>query len=208
MDEIRPLLPDKEKLKILDVGTGTGFFAFLMAAEGHDVIGIDITEEMIEKAELTAKELDIPAEFYVMDAEEPDFPDESFDVILSRNLTWALPHMDHAYRAWYRLLAPGGVIINFDADYCNRAEECADLDEILPPNHAHKQIGEDLLRENDAITMELAAYQMPRPQWDVQLLIQAGFERINVDTSVYKRVYAQIDEFYNPAPVFTIAAYK
>lgn len=206
LKEIRPYLPEKETLRVLDVGTGTGFFAFLMAAEGHDATGIDITEEMIEGAKRTAEYLDLPASFHVMDAENPEFENESFDVILTRNLTWALPHMERAYQSWRRLLAPSGILLNFDADYCNRAEEC--VEEELPPEHAHNMIGKEMMMENDAITMELAAYQQPRPQWDVQLLIEAGFERISVDTSVYKRVYGKVDEFYNPASVFAIAAYK
>lgn len=206
LNEIGPYLPGKETLRVLDVGTGTGFFSFLMAAEGHDAVGIDLTEEMIEGAERTSEILGLNARFIVMDAEDPDFEKESFDVILTRNLTWALPHMERAYRHWYRLLAPGGVMINFDADYCNRAEEC--MDEELPPEHAHNQISMEMMRENDAITMALAAYQQPRPQWDVQLLAEAGFEKILVDTAVYKRVYRTIDEFYNPAPVFAVVAYK
>ena len=141
-----------------------------------------------------------------MDAEDPKFEDESFDVILTRNLTWALPHMDRAYQRWFHLLAPGGIMINFDADYCNRAEE--GVDEELPPEHAHNRISKDMMVENEAITMELAAYQQPRPQWDVQLLTEAGFEKILVDNAVYKRVYKTIDEFYNPAPVFAVIAYK
>ena len=50
--------------------------------------------------------------------------------------------------------------------------------------------------------------QQPRPQWDVQLLTECGFERIIVDNGVWKRIYAEVDEFYNPVPIFTIAAYK
>ena len=78
----------------------------------------------------------------------------------------------------------------------------------LPENHAHKLVPEFLTMENESITMELSAYQMPRPQWDVQLLVEAGFERVCVDVGVYKRIYKEIDEFYNPTPIFTIAAYK
>ena len=67
---------------------------------------------------------------------------------------------------------------------------------------------EFLALENEAITVELSAYEGPRPQWDVQLLVEAGFERVLVDVGVYKRIYQEIDEFYNPTPIFTIAAYK
>ena len=41
--EIERLLPEKEHLRILDVGTGTGFFAVLLAQTGHQVEGIDLT---------------------------------------------------------------------------------------------------------------------------------------------------------------------
>ena len=78
----------------------------------------------------------------------------------------------------------------------------------LPENHAHKLVPDFLHEENEAITMEVGAYHQPRPQWDVQLLVEAGFERIIVDVGVYRRIYAEIDEFFNPTPIFTIASYK
>jgi 2-polyprenyl-3-methyl-5-hydroxy-6-metoxy-1,4-benzoquinol methylase len=39
------------KLKVLDLGCGAGFFEVLLGRLGHDVTGIDLTEEMIAKAE-------------------------------------------------------------------------------------------------------------------------------------------------------------
>lgn len=204
--EFKSYIPHERTLRVLDLGTGTGFFAFVFAAEGHDATGIDLTPDMIEKAKETVGILGLDAQFAVMDAEQPDFPPESFDVLVTRNLTWTLPHLADAYREWYKLLKPGGVLINFDADYCRFVEDGDDGD--LPDNHAHKNIDPDLWTENEAISLELSAYQLPRPQWDVQLLVEAGFERVTVDMGVYKRIYAEIDEFYNPTPIFTIAAYK
>ena len=46
-----------------------------------------------------------------MDAENPDFPDGTFDVIVSRNLTWTLPDAEHAYQEWFRVLKPGGHLV-------------------------------------------------------------------------------------------------
>lgn len=204
--ELRRYLPQGKTLHILDVGTGTGFFACLLAAEGHNTTGIDLTPNMIEHAKHMAAVLRLDAQFQLMDAEEPDFESESFDVLVTRNLTWTLPHIEKAYREWYRILKPGGILINFDADYCAALENEDEHD--LPANHAHKLVPDCMMQENDSITMEIGAYHGPRPQWDVQLLIEAGFERVSVDTGVYRRIYAEIDEFFNPTPIFTIAAFK
>ena len=97
-------------------------------------------------------------------------------------------------------------MINFDADYCHEFSNVEDV--ALLPNHAHKQLPPDLLRECDEITLEMCAYQKRRPEWDVRLLLDAGFSRIAVDVGVWKRIYAEPDEFYNPTPIFTITAVK
>ena len=206
MAEFNRYLPSGRNLQILDIGTGTGFFACLLAAAGHEVTGIDITPDMIRHAEHMAAALGQNVSFKIMDAEEPDFASESFDALVTRNLTWTLPHIEKAYHEWFRILKPGGVLINFDADYSAALED--DEEHELPENHAHKLVPDYMKTENDAITMEVGAYHQARPQWDVQLLVETGFERITVDMGVYRRIYAEIDEFFNPVPIFTVAAFK
>ena len=206
--EFRRYFPQSKSLEVLDIGSGTGFFAFLLAERGHRVTGIDLSEEMIRQAKAASARLGNSVAFQVMDAETPDFPPSSFDAIVTRNLTWALPHLPEAYRTWFSLLRPGGALLNFDADYCRCMAEGKDMEHTLPPKHAHQNIPADLLLENQEITLELSAYQRPRPAWDAGLLLDAGFERVSIDQGVWGRIYAEKDEFYNPVPIFTIAAYK
>ena len=199
--EIDKYLPAGQKLDILDVGTGSGFFAMLLGVEGHRVTGIDLCPDMIEEARKTAALLGVLAEFHVMDAERPDFSLSSFDAVITRNLTWTLPHLPEAYRNWRGLLKPGGVLLNFDADYCREKKE-----RPLPANHAHKKVSPALAAEYEQIKDQLRPGQRPRPEWDAELLTEAGFHDIQVDSSVWERLYRDMDEFYNPTPIFTISA--
>ena len=136
-----------------------------------------------------------------MDAAAPDFPAQSFDAIVTRKLTWCLPHLDQAYRKWHELLKPGGRLINFDADYCREEPPAS-----LPEHHAHQDVGADLMREYERMKNILRPAQCPRPQWDLELLAAAGCSHITVDTGVWQRIYRKQDEFYDPTPGFVIAA--
>lgn len=201
LDELRRYLPAGKRLDILDIGTGTGFFSFLLAAEGHCVTGIDLTEEMIRGAKRTAVLLDLYPDFRVMDAENPDFAPGSFDAIVTRNLTTFLPNLPGAYKMWHGLLREGGVLVNFDGDYYYDQSGAP-----LPENHSHKDLTASQNAAYAHISGEMKAIQKPRPAWDVELLEQAGFRDISVDREVYRRVYREIDRFYNPTPIFCITA--
>ena len=165
-----------------------------------------MTPEMIEEARDMASLLQVTASFRAMDAEAPNFAAESFDVLLTRNLTWTLPDLPKAYRSWYRLLKKGGVLLNFDADYC--ADLAKEAREHLPEIHAHRMLSEAMIQESHAIAREIGQRQQPRPSWDKKLLRAAGFSDIFIDENAYKRLYREKDEFYHPAAVFLIAAHK
>jgi len=156
---------------------------------------------MIQEAKRLSRVLELPAQFYVMDGENPDFPDGSFDAVITRNLTWSLPHLAQAYAQWRKLLKPQGVLINFDADYCREQPP-----ENLPKDHAHKDLSSSMLQEYESIKDIIRPTQKPRPLWDRELLEKAGYQNISVDTGVWKRIYGQADQFYNPTPIFTITA--
>lgn len=203
LDELRRYLPEWRPLDVLDIGTGTGFFCFLLMAERHRATGIDLSAEMIRGARRTGDLLGFQPAFYVMDAENPDFPEASFDAIVTRNLTTFLPHLPLAYRRWLKLLRPGGILINFDGDY-----NFSPSDAPLPKNHAHQDLTAAQNAAYAHISAELRAIQKPRPAWDEALLAEAGFRDISVDRAVYQRIYREIDRFYNPTPIFCITAMR
>ena len=201
LHELRARLPWSRKLNILDIGTGTGFFAFILAAEGHWTTGIDLTEEMINGARRTSVLLDLYPSFKVMDAEAPEFTPGSFDAIVTRNLTTFLPDLPAAYRKWRELLREGGVLINFDGDYYYDHSDAP-----LPANHAHRELTADQNAAYAHISDEMRGFQKQRPEWDIELLKQAGYHDIQVDRTVSQRIYKEIDRFYNPTPLFCITA--
>lgn len=190
-------------LKILDVGCGTGFFEILLAPMGHDVTGIDLTPEMIEKGNILLEECGVQAKMMVMDAEKLTFKDNTFDAVISRNLTWTLPHPEQAYREWKRVLRPGGVLLVFDAEYAKGHHR---YDQQT--NRAHRDIGDDLKEECHRIYHMLSISSWDRPAWDEMFLRQIGFEDISIDRTVGDRLYAEKDEFYIPDRMFSIRAVK
>ncbi len=205
MKEIEKQIPSGRRLKILDVGCGAGFFSILLAKEGHEVFGIDLTPEMIENAIQLAEEENADCHFQVMDAENPMFADETFDVVISRNLTWTLPNAEHAYSEWMRVLKTGGVLLNFDANYGK--EDVSDT-KGLPEEHAHFKVGNEMLEECERIKSQLPISRKNRPAYDVAVLCENTEGEIRIDTSLGKRIYLEKDEFYNPAPMFAICAVK
>lgn len=202
LDVLNQWIPER-KCRILDVGTGTGFFALLLAKAGHEVVGIDLTESMIEEAKVQAKNID-QANFYVMDAESLDFPDESFDFVISRNVTWTLPHPEEAYREWYRVLKPKGTLINYDGDY-GRVQYTT---LAVPEHNAHNYLGQDTLAECDAIQQSLDISRYPRPAWDESVLGEIGFMTTEICLDFGNHMYKEEDEFYNPITLFSIVATK
>lgn len=209
LTEITKYLPQRP-CKILDVGTGTGFFANLLAQYHHEVEGIDLTASMIEQAKLSLKQLsdyNSKINFQVMDAENLTYADNSFDVVISRNLTWTLPNPQKAYSEWYRVLKPNGILLNFDADYGNE-QFYQQTPQQLPPNHAHLSVQPQLMQECDLIKNSLEISHKLRPQWDLHILKQLQFQKISIDNTLGERIYKFQDKFYNPAPVFLIYATK
>ena len=156
-EEIVHFLPEGKVLQILDVGTGTGYFAILLSQIGHQVTGIDLTDAMLKEARDNAALYQVHPTFQQMDAQKLAFLDQSFDVVISRNLTWTLPDPEAAYREWMRVLKKGGILLNFDADYASNirnhntsASHISDTEV-----YGHCGVTPELEQENASITLSM-----------------------------------------------------
>jgi SAM-dependent methyltransferase len=96
---------------VADLGCGTGSMSVLLAERGYDVLGLDVSPRMLERAVAKARRYDVPARFVAGDASAPALRASSFDVVLSRHVFWALPDPRAVLDRWFGLLAPGGRLV-------------------------------------------------------------------------------------------------
>ncbi len=182
--EINGVIGIKKRLRVLDIGTGSGYMALLLASQGHSVTGIDLCDSMIAAAKQLRTQLQLEAEFLTADAEALPFADNSFDLLITRNLTWTLPNLQQAYAEWFRVLKPQGILLNFDADFGQRDFTCGQQSK---PS-LHGQLQAEQLAECNSIKAALDISSHRRPLWDAKLLMQSGFCKITLDLTLGLRI--------------------
>lgn len=95
-------------LKVLEIGCGLGTDGAQFAKAGADYTGVDLTEAAIELARKRFELSGLKGEFHVADAENLDFPDESFHVVYSHGVLHHTPDMAAAVNEIHRVLKPRG----------------------------------------------------------------------------------------------------
>ena len=163
-------------LSALDVGCGSGFMSLLLLDAGCTVTGIDFSEDMLARARENVTAKGYEARFLHMRAQQLAFPDKSFDVAVSRNVTWTLEDVDAVYAEVFRVLKPGGVFLNLDANYGRSFAEAEARGEM--PTHPTQTL-EQLLTRND-IVRDLPISHVDRPAWDVACFWNLGARDIRV----------------------------
>ena len=153
----------KEGEVVLDLGSGGGIDAFLAAKkvgpEGK-VIGVDMTEEMIQLAKENAERMKTEnVEFRLGEIESLPVEDRIFDVIISNCVINLSPDKDKVFNEAFRVLKPGGRMLI--SDIVTQGE--------LP----------DEIRENLEMWAACVAGALDEKVY-LQKISNAGFEKVEV----------------------------
>ena len=98
--------------RVLDLGSGAGFDAFLAARQvgpSGFVIGVDMTPEMVDRARVNAAKTGLAfVDFRLGEIERLPVDDASVDVIMSNCVINLAPDKRAVFREAFRVLVPGG----------------------------------------------------------------------------------------------------
>lgn len=171
--------------KVLDLGCGPGLFSILLAKHGVEVIGIDYSAGMVEKAADNASIEGVSAKFLKMDAQSLEFEDNTFDAVVTRNVFWALERPEKCYSEIARVLKNGGRGVVMDGNFYLRlynddyryrpgsGDTAKDYHGKHNTDNVDFKIIEDLARN-------LPLSKIERPAWDVGVLCKSGCNNIRV----------------------------
>ena len=199
-------------LEILDLGTGPGFFACILSEEGHHVTAIDSSQGMLGHAAENARRLGVSPDFLKMDIGNLEFADDTFDVIVTRNVTWTLEHPEMVYTELKRILKPQGMLLIYDANWHLHFYDAERMKRVRERERRHleKYGTREVVSGGDLAYFASAPLtRIIRPDWDVKVLGDRLGMEVTVHEDVGKEVYEQWEkELYGESPLFEICAVK
>lgn len=106
--------------RLLEIGCGTGentrALARQVGADGR-VVGVDLSETMVETARHRSLGSTLPTEFHVADAESLEWADQSFDAACADRVLQHVDDPGQAIREMARVVRPGGRIVVSEPDW-------------------------------------------------------------------------------------------
>ena len=118
--------------RVLEAGVGTGK-NFPYHPPGVEVVGIDISQRMLHRAQRRAEELGKTLELHQMDAQRLDFPDDSFDAAVATFVFCSVPDAVQGLRELGRVVKPEGRIFLLEHVRINEPEVIGRLMDLVDP---------------------------------------------------------------------------
>ena len=172
-------------LKVLDIGCGPGVASMFLAELNNDVTAIDWSEGMIECASKNSVDKGFEINFLKMNAQELEFGDESFDLVISSRLVWNLPDPLRAYSEWLRVLKRGGTIVLYDGNYFLRKDSEEDSEPEDESPNMYQGADFNIIRNLAKI---LPLSKEARPAWDVDALVRLGADKLYLEVESWRPV--------------------
>lgn len=102
------LLGEVEGLQVLDAGCGTGYLARLLARQGAEVQGVDLSPRLLEIAREAEGRGPLGIDYHEADLAALPLEDEAFDAVVSNVVLQDVRRLETALRELHRVLRPGG----------------------------------------------------------------------------------------------------
>ena len=219
--QFKRLLPENQNLKVLDIGTGPGFFSIILEELGYsNIIGVDYSYKMLEVAKENIQKYGkehSSIQLIQMDAQNLEFEPESFDIIVSRNLTWNLQNPQQAYSEWLRVLKPYGALFIFDANWYSflqneqlEKEFEAKRQKVIEEKLEDYWQGEGVDEEKMTwIVQQLPLTYQQRPQWDIDYFSSQEDVSVETEENFGDLVWNYEEQLnYGATPMFCIKVVK
>lgn len=108
--QLEPLFPPLEGMAVLDLGCGYGWHCQYAADQGAaKVLGIDLSEKMLEQAERRNRNGKIRYRHCGIEAYE--YPESVWDIVVSNLALHYIEDLEQAFRNVWRTLRPGGTFL-------------------------------------------------------------------------------------------------
>lgn len=108
---VESLLPPLDGQRVLDAACGDGHYAERFVDAGADIVGVDASPEMVERARERFADRDVPVHEADLTDGLPALADESFDLVVCPLALEHVADWTSVYAALARVLRPGGRVV-------------------------------------------------------------------------------------------------
>lgn len=205
--------------RVLDLGCGPGFFDIVFAEAGCEVVAVDSSEGMLARAYANIASIGLEDRVCLHmgnAAHLPELAAGSFDLVISRNVTWLMRDLRAAYAEWLRLLRPGGILLAFDSNWYHYLNDDAlAASRALDERAIKDEVPADRLataaqeRRCEMIAAQIPTTYLSRPGFDERALKELGASAVTADPEIWKTLWTPDEQrYYRTSPMFMVRAVK